>query len=305
MAKQDYLELTNRILRRINQATITDVTAATGTALIVTNLINEAQNELYTETNWHSLYAMRAFSTVVYTASTISFANSNPDTIDDSANGFGNFKADMEVFVSGSTSNDGIYSIGTAAAGSLTLQNADGLTVEAASASITITALSYPFATDHGRTLDMVDTTNNVFLYEDIVRIYDMADPELNNPGTLISFAVQGNTYRFYPVPAGAYLVRERYWRVPATLTANTDTTDLPIDAENCLIQYSYMKVLEYLNKFELADRVRVEFERLLRNAKDSNKKKIDKMRIIAPLNNVSPYGIMPTRFPSNYPARY
>jgi hypothetical protein len=185
------------------------------------------------------------------------------------------------------------------------LQDADGLTVEAAGESITITALSYPFASDHGRTLDMVDATNNVFLWEDIVRIYDMSDPELNNPGTLVSFAVQGNTYRFYPVPAGAYLVRERYWRVPATLAANADTSDLPIDAENCLIQYSYMKVLEYLNKFELADRVRVEFERLLRNAKNSNKKKIDKMRIIAPLNNVSPYGIMPTRFPSNYPARY
>lgn len=301
MAKQNYLELTNRILRRINQSVITDVSTASGTALIVTNLIDEAQNELFTETNWYSLYTMRTFSTVTYTASTISFADANPDTIDDSANGFVNFKADMEVLVSGSTSNDGVYSIDTVAAGSLTLQDADALTVEAASAGITITAISYPFASDHGRTLDMQDVTNNNFLWEDIVRIYDMGDPELSSSGTLLSFAIQGNSYRFYPVPAGVYKVRERYYKVPATLTANADISDLPIEVENCLIQYAYLKVLEYMNKFESADRVRVEFERLLRNAKKSNEKKIDKLRIIAPLS-ASGYGIQPTRLPSNYP---
>ncbi len=305
MAKQDYLELTNRILRRINESTVSDVSAATGTALIVTNLINEAQNELFTETNWYSLYTMRTFNTVTYEASTISFADSDPDTIDDSANGFGNFQAGMEVLVSGATSNDGIYSIDTAAAGALTLQGSDALIVEAAGASITITAISYPFATDHGRTLDMVDVTNNNFLWEDIVRIYDMSDPELNNPGTLISFAVQGDSYRFYPVPAGAYKVRERYYKVPATLTANADTSDLPIEVENCLIQYALMRVLEYMNKFEWADRVRIEFGRLLKIAKTSNEKKIDKLRIIAPFNGATRFGIQPTRFPSNYPARY
>jgi hypothetical protein len=302
MAKQNYLELTNRILRRINQSVITDVSAATGTALIVTNLINEAQNELFTETNWYSLYKMRTFSTVTYTASTISFADANPDTIDDSGSGLGNFEAGMEVLVSGSTSNDGVYSIGTAAAGSLTLQSSDELTVEAAGASITLTAVSYPFASDHGRTLDMQDVTNNNFLVEDIVRIYDMCDADLDSTGTLISFAVQGNNYRFYPVPAGSYKVRERYYMVPTELTANADTSDLPIEVENCLIQYSHMKVLEYMNKFEAADRVRVEFERLLRNAKKSNEKKIDKLRVIDPINGVGAFGIQPTRLPSNYP---
>jgi len=302
MAKQTYLELTNRVLRRINEAEITDVTTATGKALIVTNLINEAQNELFTETNWYSFYVMRSFNTVSYTASTISFADSDPDTILDSANGFGDFSAEMEVIVQGSTSNDGLYKIATAATGTLTLQTSDALTVEAAGESITITAVSYPVATDHGRTIDLIDTTNSIFLTEDISRLFDLSDPDVDTTGQPRFFSVQGSTFRLYPAPAGIYKLMERYWKIPTALAANADTSDLPIEAENCLILYAYMRVLEYLNKFELADRTRVEFERVLRKAKSANQKKIDKMRVINPLNVRSAFGMAPPQFPSNYP---
>ena len=68
MAKLTYLELTNRILRRITQADITDVTTATGQALLITNFLNEAQNVLFNEENWHSLYTSRTFVTADGTA---------------------------------------------------------------------------------------------------------------------------------------------------------------------------------------------------------------------------------------------
>src|SRR3990167_4428268 len=67
MAKLTYLQLTNRALGRITQSTISDVTAATGQALIITQLLNEAQNELFTEDNWYSLYSSRSIATVAST----------------------------------------------------------------------------------------------------------------------------------------------------------------------------------------------------------------------------------------------
>ena len=63
MSKLNFLQLTNRVLKRISQAEISDVTAATGQAKIITELINEAQNELWAETNWYSLYKTRMFTT--------------------------------------------------------------------------------------------------------------------------------------------------------------------------------------------------------------------------------------------------
>lgn len=69
-----------------------------------------------------------------YTASTISFADSNPDTILDSANGLGNFDQYSIINVdSVSGANDGDYYLeGTVAIGTLTLEGNDSLSVESA-----------------------------------------------------------------------------------------------------------------------------------------------------------------------------
>lgn len=303
MAKQTFLELTNRVLNRINQTEISDVATVSGGshANIIVDFINEAQNLLFTESNWYSLYATRLFKTVTYNASTIAFVDSDPDTITDSANGFGDFQNVMQVLVSGSDSNDGTYTVDTAAAGTLTLQSSDSLTAEAASASITITAITYPVTSDWGRTIDLMDTTNNRILIEDNMRAFDEDDPDADTTNTLHSYALQGEAYRFHFIPAGEYKVRERYWKVPTTLTANTDTSDLPIECENCLINYAYFRILEYMNKFELADRTRIEFERLLKRAKTASKKKINMLNIMQSGNIGGFFGIAAPRFPSRY----
>jgi hypothetical protein len=76
------------------------------------------------------------------TETTIAFVDSNPDTITDSGNGFvtAGFKAGDLITVSGSTSNDGNYTIDTGgvAAGTLTLIAGDTLSAEAAGDSVTI-----------------------------------------------------------------------------------------------------------------------------------------------------------------------
>lgn len=84
-----------------------------------------------------------AFVEATITGATIAFVDSGPDTITDSGNGFvtAGFLAGMRIEVTGSTSNDDIYTINTVAAGTLTLVSTDEVTAEGASATITITSI--------------------------------------------------------------------------------------------------------------------------------------------------------------------
>ena len=229
MAKTSYLNLTNKILRRITQDVITDVSTATGTALIVTNMINEAQIEVYNEhSHWYSLYATRVFTT------------------------------------SGGTAE-------------------------------------YALQSDYGATIDLFDKTNNRMLIEEVIRPLDAADPDEDTTGVPTHFAIQGSNYRLFPIPGGAYNIKERYWTLPTTLTANANTSDLPIEVENALFYYALAEVQEYLNKFEQSDRSRLKYRTALTKAIAKNKKKIDRLRRFKDAFPHSNYGIAPPRFPSSY----
>lgn len=70
------------------------------------------------------------YTEIVNEANTISFNNTNPDTIVDSASGFGSFTNGMTIRVTGTRYNDGDYTIATATAGTLTLVASDSLTDE-------------------------------------------------------------------------------------------------------------------------------------------------------------------------------
>lgn len=288
MAKLTYLQMVNRVLTRITQAELSSgVSTATGQAKIISNLINEAQKELWTEgVNWHSLFKQRTFSTVTYTASTIAFNNANPDTITDSANGLGSFSAGQTIVVSGSTSNDGVYVIATAAAGTLTLQTADSLTAEAAGDSVTIYAVSYPVASDWGRTHSLVDFTNNQVLMEEYMRAFVEDDPDMSMYNNPYAFSVMDGFYHLHYIPNGAYKIIDRYWQVPTALSGDSDTTDLPEFCENFLIHWSLMSILDYLQKYDQADRIRLLLygsptardKGILQKCKLSNEKILNKM---------------------------
>lgn len=240
MAKLTYLELTNRVLRRINITEITDVTTALGQALIVTNLINEVQTELYNITNWYTLYNARTFVTV----------------------------ASMDT---------------------------------------------YALATDFGRCINLMDVTNNNVLREDVIKAFDIDDPNANNIGQPLNFAIQGLYYRLYPIPSGVYTIRDRYWKIPTTLSTNSQVYDFPLETENCIIHMTLLKTFEYMNKFESADRARISlfgnestnFRGLLYNAIVANNKITDKMQVMSVDNSQYMDGIAMPRFPSGYGARY
>jgi hypothetical protein len=232
MAKTSYLNLTNKILRRITQSTISDVTAATGHALLATNFINEAQTELANMTRWYSLYATDTFTTVASTS-------------------------------------------------------------------------EYAVPTDLGFELDLVNETTNTILIEDITRSFDRVDPNNDHTGQPTHFTIQGANWRLYPIPADTYTIRERYWKTPTALAANADVSDLPVEVENALFHYALSEMQDYLKAFEQGDRTRAKYVKSLAEAKSANKKKIDRMRNFTGSQGVSRFGILPTRFPSNYPGYY
>lgn len=309
MAKSTYLQLVNKVLKRISKDELTSgVSSSTGHAKIISELINEAQVELWTETtNWHTLYTQRVFNTVTYTATTIAFNDANPDTITDSGSGMGSFEAGQTITVSGSTSNDGTYVISTAAAGTLTLQTADSLTAEVAGDSVTIAAVTYPLASDHGRTIDLVDLDNDKILVEDVGRSFDAYDPDMDHTNDPYFFSIQGTNYRMFYIPSGAVKILDRYWKVPTALSADADTTDLPEFCENFIIHWAWMSICDYMNKFDVADRIRIKLygrkDGILEKIKIANNKVINQTHRFEGQRTVN--GIHPPRFPSRYGARY
>ena len=96
-------------------------------------------------------------SNAVVSNSFIDFADTDPDEIFNQLDDFitAGFQADDEIDVSGSTSNDGAYTVAQVNAGKLTLVASDTLVTEAAGAAVTITALE-------GDLIDNVESLVNV-----------------------------------------------------------------------------------------------------------------------------------------------
>ncbi len=94
------------------------------------NYVNEADI-----TTWATLAATKEASTIAFVHS-----DSVADTITHSGDGLidAGFLANMKVIVSGTTENDGIYTIASVAIGALTLISADTLTNESAGSTFTL-----------------------------------------------------------------------------------------------------------------------------------------------------------------------
>ncbi len=228
MAKQTYLEIVNRVLRRLNKADLATISDASGLSQVCADAVNEVQNEIYMEEDWHSLYATSTFSTVASTA-------------------------------------------------------------------------TYSMPTDIGRTIDLIDETNNNVLVESMIRHFDVADPDADETGIPRWFAAQGSNYRLYPIPSGVYTMRYRYWAQPATLSGDSNTSDLPLEVEKCIILKTWAEMLVYLNSFEKGDRVVADYRRQLAKARITNRRVLDQMKVfVGPRESRFP--IEPARLPQNFP---
>lgn len=117
-------------------------------------------------------------------AITIAFVNSDPDTITDSGNGFllAGFRSGDKITVSGSTSNDGTYTIASVTAGTITLDVSDSLVNEDAGDYVIIKT-NAPGPTSYGIRNFSLNYNNKV---EDI-STYDSVQSNNNNERDFIS----------------------------------------------------------------------------------------------------------------------
>ena len=172
-----------------------------------------------------------------------------------------------------------------------------------AGATVAINAVTYPLASDHGRTIDLVDMDNDIILTEDVGRSFDEYDPDMDHTNNPYFFSVQGTNYRLFYIPNDEITILDRYWKIPTALSADTDTSDLPEFCENFLVHWTWMSICDYLNKFDVADRIRMKLYTknggILDKIKSANSKVINQTHRFQGRNFTS--GFHPPRFPSSY----
>lgn len=177
-------------------------------------------SDLITDKMEVSLYAE-----VSYTADTIAFVDSSPDTITDSALQFV-----AEGFVSGmhittdEASNPGPFEISTAVAGTLTLVTADSVTDSAEGSDVTITSVD-----DYG------DLPSDFWGLKDKPYI-DGKTWSLNpSPGVAAEltytsagepryYKIRGQKIYVIPAASTDSTIKADYYKKPTALTADTDT---------------------------------------------------------------------------------
>jgi hypothetical protein len=140
---------------------------------------------------------------------------------------------------------------------------------------------TYAVADDWGRTISLLDVTNDRRIEEDDSLSLDLADPNANASGAPYAYAVEGAYHRLFPTPGGVYSITERYLKIPTDLALDADTTTLPKELQPALIEYAYGIICLCLNKFENAESSRGMFRGLLDAAIVQNE------RVAARINGV------------------
>lgn len=146
--------------------------------------------------------------TSVYTAKTIAFVNSNPDTITDSANGLlaAGIAAGVPIAITGSVSNNKTVTAAAVTAGTITLIGTDELTEESAGNIVTLTtAVQFsPIVSDpplqkydYGNVVLVSKITGTRWEYSNFKKFYD--EVTLNNESK--AHALQYEAWREYQVP--------------------------------------------------------------------------------------------------------
>jgi hypothetical protein len=195
------------------------------------HIVNAAVRTIAKRLYWHGSDLLREemsvsiFAEDTYTASTIAFVDSNPDTITDSAEQFviEGFEADMPI-TTNSTSNAGPFRINTAAAKTLTLVSTDSVTAALAGTSVTITSddgygylptgfwglVDQPYL--DGKTYPLLPLPSL-----DIKLSYV-------SPGEPRYYQLKGSKIYVTPDTSSDYTIKGDYFARPTELTATTDT---------------------------------------------------------------------------------
>ena len=153
---------------------------------------------------------------------------------------------------------------------------------------------------DFGRGISLSDESNNRVLIEVTGKSLDIQDPDSSLSGVPTYYSLEGSNYRLKPIPASVLTIRDNYYKIPTILSTSSQTSDLPIECENCLIYSAWYMILEYQQKFEMADRIKTDYNRAIKLAKSANRRVISKMFRFGGLAN--PNRMAPPTLGSRYP---
>ena len=325
MAKTNFLNLTNKVLRYINQSEVATVVSPTGHAAIVTDKINEALNTVYTKTNWYSLYTERKFRTSQNVTISVDDYTSDSDTITFTRNGTTTVLTEGVAWTN-ATDNDTsatalaaaiVTSFGTTVVETevsneniIVRNRAEddvGFTVIATSDSAVYTvALAnnslYDMASDFGRSVALLDSTGNTALAEVSPMAISHTDPDDSQSGNPSAYAAFGNQFRLYPTPSATLTIFDRYFKIPATLTANADTIDLPLECEALILKLVESEMAFYNNSSIKGSTLLAHYKLMLDDAIEMNEYILSKQNNIPSRGIGTVYPMIPAMFPSGYP---
>jgi hypothetical protein len=329
MAKRSYLEMTNLILRRINEDDVTTTTSMTGKASIVGDLINDGQNMLFAEADWYTLYKERIFQTSDDAVLVVlDYTGLSSATITITYNGTAYTITEGTDFAASTNNRTTAQNIATAldalswsqvlvqvntATASIIVkadpQNNAGISAIATSddeTNLDVTLSdndTYGLATDFGRAIALIDYTNNKVLEPANFKYFDLANPNLGSSGTPSYYSIQGGNYRLHPVPSATNIILEKYWKEPLALTASDDYSDLPLEAENALLKWVEGEIWLYLNHSQKSVLIGQKFVQLLEKAIETNDNILDEMRVVnSNTFSQSNTPLSPPQLPSHYP---
>lgn len=86
---------------------------------------------------------------------------------------------------------------------------------------------TYLWPTDFARGRSLFDDVRNLELQYVSIRAIDQSNGASGAP---LYYAFIGSTVRLYPIPDGVYNLVLRYWKLPNTLVADSDTPTMPAD---------------------------------------------------------------------------
>lgn len=136
-------------------------------------------------------------------------------------------------------------------------------------------------ASDFDKSLVLVDKTNKKYLVEGLSRDFLMGDAGRDDTGPPTRFSAEGTNYRFDTIPTTSVTLTDVYWKQPTSLSANTDSSDLPLICEPLIIKWVESEIFAYVGntvKSELALR---RYNTLLPKAMDKNQEIVDRMIIV------------------------
>tara|TARA_R100001143_G_scaffold39441_1_gene36189 strand:- start:85 stop:1068 length:984 start_codon:yes stop_codon:yes gene_type:complete len=325
MAKTTFLNLVNGQLRYINQSELSTVSGATGHGALVKDKINEAVNTVYSSTNWYSLFKERKFQTsknvqisvldYTQTGGTITFTRNGVATVITEGSNWSNATSNdvsATALATGIVTAFGSTVVETEVSNEVVTvrnkaENDVGFTVIATSSSATYTVSLvnndlYNIDSQFGRSIVLIDENNGKVMIEASPMSLSLNDPDDSESGNPTHFAAFGSHFRLYPIPSSTLTMVDRFYKIPANLTDDSDTIDLPLECEPLIIKLVQSELSFYLNSSIKGSSLRGHYNQMLEQAIEMNEYVLSKQNAIGGRRGAASLPMIPAQFPSGYP---